>query len=234
MAIKYKIETSEYDALDDSAKANYVERDGKYTLDLEDNDVEKTMSALQKDRDVVKTVQHKNKEWEKKFNDELAKLEQASKSRLEKGNTQNDSDDKDIETIIEKRVNAKMFKINEELEEVRSQNSASESQLKAMRKKEKSLLLKEGLNDIVSKNPKFNASATKFLHKLGVSELEYDSDRSSFANETFSSLEDWVDSQAVEYPMLYKPSIGAGATGGKDGVKKTPSMRDKMKEMFDK
>jgi len=226
MAVKYQIDTTEYETLDESRKSDYIEKDGAYILHLENDDVSKTLEALKKERELVKAKEKQLKELMASTNkkDDLNTPPAINQDKP----TAKTSD----EEIITKQVKAKTFELERSLTEKDSALNEALSQLKELKAKEKNILLSEKLSSIITKHQEIEPSSLKFLQKLGISELNYDEDRKDFVNDTYYSLGDWVNAQLAEYPQLIKPSFSAGAKGGKHGVKTIPTLNDQINNMF--
>ena len=233
MSLKTVLNT--LDGLDDGIKKEYVEKDGKFYLDIDGSlshteEVARIKRALDHEKNDHKATKAKNRLYSSFGTPEeiQSRLDSLEELELKKGEGETEAEfQKRVDSMVEIRQK-KFDRIKEELEQTLAEknNVITNLTLKARERLLEDEVRKYTVGEI---NPK----AERNFLIIAKSSLLFNEETNSFETKDGVSVKDWVSNEIMENEYLAPANDGIGANGSRHKSKKTDySMDANMDRMW--
>jgi hypothetical protein len=222
MALKLVVPKEEFDGLDEAVKKLYVEKDGKFTLDAEVEDVSGLKSALEKERGNVKKLKADLQSTTEMFKDiDPAKAREAQ-LKLQEIEEQKMMSEGKVEELFAKRTERMKADHQNQVTEFNKQVDALKKESGVHKKRLSDLLIdgslrqaavKAGVHDsaiedVVLRGRRVWKLVEDVPTPLNGENIIYGKD----ANQPVEMVE-WITGLQTDAPHLFKPTGGSGAPG---------------------
>lgn len=220
----FKMELDSLDGLPEEVAKEYVEKDGKFVIQVEgmktQEDVNRVQNALNAERTAHTALKEKVKTTfgDEKFEtireklDKLPELEAAAAGNL---------DETKIATIVEGRLKAKTAPLERELNNVKSENVALKEQVQTFTTKEKGRTIADQIRTEAQKAKMLDGAIEDAVFLASsVMELQDDGVAVVKAATGFTeglSAKDFVAQLQEKKPHWWGPTQGGGAGGNRGG-----------------
>jgi hypothetical protein len=207
------LELENLDGLTDALKGLYIEKDGKFKLDLASEvktqaDIDALSNALKAERALKKSLESKVSKFGTLTPEQVREM-QAELERAKLSVKDGDTDEvkqriEDIKSVYEAKL-----KLNaQELNELKAK--LDEDQAKITNAKFKEELRKELADNV-------NPNSVQDILKLAQGEIKYNKDADTFQSTEGKGVKEWVADFLKQRPYFLKDSTAGGSKGSKQG-----------------
>lgn len=218
----FKMELESLDGLPEEVAKEYVEKDGKFVIQVEgmktQDDVNRVQTALNAERTAHATLKSKVSATfgDEKFEtireklDKLPELEAAASGNL---------DETKIATIVEGRLKAKTAPLEREISNLKTENGTLKEQVTTFTTKEKGRTIADQIRAEAAKAKMLDGAVEDAIF-LGRSVMELQEDGVAVVKASTSfteglSAKDFVAQLQEKKPHWWGPTIGGGAGGNR-------------------
>jgi len=220
----FKMELDSLDGLPEEVAKEYVEKDGKFVIQVEgmktQEDVNRVQNALTAERTAHAELKTKVKTTfgEEKFEDVRAKLDKIPElEAIAEGKL----DETKITTIVESRLKAKTAPLERELTNVKNENTALKATVSTFESKEKGRTIADQIRAEASKAKMLDGAIDDAVFLAGsVMELQDDGVAVVKAATGYTeglSAKDFIAQLQEKKPHWWGPTVGGGAGGNRGG-----------------